>query len=360
MIYAAIDIGSNAGRLLIGNVVNEAGVANIKKFSLTRVPLRLGEDVFTNKRISAKRIKMLIKTIKAYKLLMEVYDIHGFRACATSAMREALNGAEVIAKVKKETGIKLELINGDVEANLIFSTFDTLKFEKKKSYLYIDVGGGSTEVSLIENGKRVASQSFKIGTLRILKGKVTKERWTQLKDWVKTLNPSHKQISAIGTGGNINRILKINRGDESNEIEYRDIKRIQQYIASYSLRDRINKLGLRPDRADVIVPAADIYLAIMKYADVTQMLVPKVGLVDGIIYDIYKNEAKLKRRKKITAKKSVVKRKFVPKKKTVLKKKKKVIKSKLVKKKAVPKKKTLIKKKAKLSPKKSKKKSKKK
>lgn len=313
MIYAAIDIGSNAGRLLIGNVVKDGNSAQIKKFSLTRVPLRLGEDVFTNKRISAKRIKMLVKTIKAYKLLMEVYDVHGFRACATSAMREALNGKEVIQTIKRETGIQLELIDGDVEANLIFSTFDTLKFEKKKSYLYIDVGGGSTEVSLIENGKKMASKSFKIGTIRILKGKVNKERWTQLKEWVKTLNPTHKKIQAIGTGGNINRILKINRGDDANEIEYRDIKRIQQHIASYTLKERIIKLGLRPDRADVIVPAADIYLAIMKYADITQMLVPKVGLVDGILFDIYKNRNKTK--KKITVSASKAKRSSIFKKK---------------------------------------------
>lgn len=315
MIYAAIDIGSNAGRLLIGNVSGSGVSLSIKKFSLTRVPLRLGEEVFTNKRIPVKKVNMLVKTLKAYKLLMEVYDIKVFRACATSAMREATNRDEVVAKVKRETGIKLEIIDGDEEADLIFSTFDSLHFSKKRSYLYIDVGGGSTEVSLLENGKKIASKSFKIGTIRILKGKVDKKRWMQLKDWVKTLNPNHKEIVAIGTGGNINRILKINRGDDKNEIDYKDIKRIQQYIASFSLKDRIEHLGLRPDRADVIIPAADIYLAVMRYAEVTKMLVPKVGLSDGIIYDLYcKNEGK----KVLTKKSTAAKKKSVP----VLKKKK--------------------------------------
>ncbi|HRE73993.1 MAG TPA: ethanolamine ammonia-lyase reactivating factor EutA [Flavobacteriales bacterium] len=292
MIYGAIDIGSNAGRLLIGNVVEEDGMASIKKFSLTRVPLRLGEDVFTDKKISPARVKMLIKTLKAYKHLMDVYDIVDYRACATSAMREAENRKEILEEIKKETGIKLEIIAGEEEAELIFSTINTMKFERNKSYLYIDVGGGSTEVSLLENGERKKSKSFKIGTLRILKGKVDEKRWLELKDWVKTLNPEHKQILAIGTGGNINRMLKINRSEDDNSISYSDIKRIQTHIASYSLNDRINKLGLRPDRADVIVPAADIYLAVMRYADVTQMLVPKVGLSDGIIYELYKKNRK--------------------------------------------------------------------
>jgi len=292
LIYGAIDIGSNAGRLLIGNVVEEDGMASIKKFSLTRVPLRLGEDVFTDKKISPARVKMLIKTLKAYKHLMDVYDIVDYRACATSAMREAENRKEILEEIKKETGIKLEIIAGEEEAELIFSTINTMKFERNKSYLYIDVGGGSTEVSLLENGERKKSKSFKIGTLRILKGKVDEKRWLELKDWVKTLNPEHKQILAIGTGGNINRMLKINRSEDDNSISYSDIKRIQTHIASYSLNDRINKLGLRPDRADVIVPAADIYLAVMRYADVTQMLVPKVGLSDGIIYELYKKNRK--------------------------------------------------------------------
>jgi exopolyphosphatase/guanosine-5'-triphosphate,3'-diphosphate pyrophosphatase len=291
LIFGAIDIGSNAGRLLIGSVKNGAEEATVKKIMLVRVPLRLGEDVFEDKRISKKRIKMLIKTLKAYRHLMDVYDVETFRAVATSAMREAENRKEVLEAVKEETGINLELIEGEEEADLILSNFFTQKIDHKKSYLYIDVGGGSTEVSLIENGKKIASQSFKMGTLRILKGQVPDKRWVEMKDWVKTLNPNHSEIIAVGTGGNINRILKMSEKDD-DYISYSEIKKIQAHLASFTLEDRINKLGLRSDRADVIVPAADIYLAVMKYAEVTRMLVPKIGLSDGIIFDLYKKSKK--------------------------------------------------------------------
>lgn len=286
MIYGAIDIGSNAGRLLIGSVKENGNGPSVKKILLTRVPLRLGEDVFTEKKISGKRIKMLIKTLRAYKLLMDVYGVEAHRACATSAMREAENKKQVLQLVKQETGIKLEIIDGNEEAELIFGNFFTQKIDKSKSYLYIDVGGGSTEVSLLENGVKKHSRSFKIGTLRILKDKVKEERWIEMKEWVKTLNPNHKSLIAIGTGGNINRLLKMNR-TQGDTITYDDIKRLQAYISSYTLEDRISKLNLRPDRADVIVPAADIYLAIMRYSGITNMIVPKVGLSDGIIYDLF-------------------------------------------------------------------------
>lgn len=222
---------------------------------------------------------------------MDVYEVETYRAVATSALREAENRKEVLQIVKDETGINLELIEGEEEADLILSNFFTQKLDHKKSYLYIDVGGGSTEISLIENGKKMASQSFKMGTLRILKGQVPEKRWVEMKEWVKTLNPNHSEIIAVGTGGNINRILKINRV-ESDYISYQDIKKIQADLASYTLEDRINKLGLRPDRADVILPAADIYLAVMKYAEVNRMLVPKIGLGDGIIFDLYKKTKK--------------------------------------------------------------------
>lgn len=291
MIFGAIDIGSNAGRLLIGNVQNGTEEATVKKITLVRVPLRLGEDVFEDKRVSKKRIKMLIKTMKAYKHLLDVYEVTAFRACATSAMREAENRKEIVELLKEETGINLEIIEGNEEADLILSNFFTQKLDRKKSYLYIDVGGGSTEVSLIEDGKKIASQSFKMGTLRILKGQVPEKRWVEMKDWVKTLNPNHTDILAVGTGGNINRILKMNH-EEENNISYADIKKVQAHLASYTVEDRIKKLGLRPDRADVIVPAADIYLAVMKYAEVKMMHVPKIGLSDGIIFDLYKKAKK--------------------------------------------------------------------
>jgi exopolyphosphatase / guanosine-5'-triphosphate,3'-diphosphate pyrophosphatase len=291
LIFGAIDIGSNAGRLLIGNVQNGITEATVKKIALVRVPLRLGLDVFEDKKISRKRIKMLIKTLKAFKHLLDVYEVETFRAVATSAFREAENRKEVLDMVKDETGIALEVIAGEEEADLILANFFTQKLDHQKSYLYIDVGGGSTEISLIENEKKVDSQSFKMGTIRILKNQVPDKRWIEMKDWVKTLNPNHKEIIAVGTGGNINRILKVNKAD-CDYISYSEIKKVQAHLASYSLEDRIDKLGLRPDRADVIIPAADIYLAIMRYAEIKIMLVPKIGLSDGIIFDLYRKTKK--------------------------------------------------------------------
>jgi exopolyphosphatase/guanosine-5'-triphosphate,3'-diphosphate pyrophosphatase len=290
VIYGAIDIGSNAGRLLIGNVVEKNKGVSVKKVLLTRVPLRLGEDVFTEKKISKERVKKLVKTLKAYKNLMDVYDVTEFRAVATSAMREAENRKEIVKEVKAETGIDLEIIDGDTEAEIILSTFFTQKLEKDKSYLYIDVGGGSTEVSLLKNGEKLASKSFKIGTIRILKEKVADDRWIDMKDWVKNL-PMNGNTLAVGTGGNINRILKVNKG-QTNTMTYAEIKKVQAYISSYTLEDRVNVLGLRPDRADVIIPASDIYLAVMKYAGVNEILIPKMGLTDGLIYSLHKKAVK--------------------------------------------------------------------
>lgn len=276
---------------MIGEVTNGGTKASIKKITLVRIPLRLGEDVFTDKKISKKRLKMLIKTMKAYKLLLDVYNVEEYRACATSALREAENKAEVIQTVFKESGIRLELIQGEEEADLILSNFFTQNLDQKKSYLYIDVGGGSTEVSLIENGEKVTGKSFKMGTLRILKDKVPDKRWVEMKEWVANLNPNHHKILAVGTGGNINRILKMGNTNK-NIITYDEIKKTQGYIASFTYEDRIKKLGLRPDRADVIVPAADIYLAVMRYAGVEEMMVPKIGLSDGILFDLYKKSRK--------------------------------------------------------------------
>lgn len=296
MIYAAIDIGSNAGRLLIGDVHEQNGSVHIRKISLTRVPLRLGEDVFENKKISKERAKALVKTMKAYRHLMEVYEVKYFMACATSAMREADNRKEIVKLVKEETGIELDIITGDLEADYIISTFFTQKLDKDQEYLYIDVGGGSTEISLIINGEKEASRSFKIGTLRMLKGKVSENKWLEMKDWVKEATSGKKNIIAIGTGGNINRILKLNR-KEDNFLTYKEIKEVQAYVSSYSLEDRISILGLRPDRADVVVPAADIYLAAMKYAGIQKILVPKIGLSDGMIYQLYSSEKKKEKEK---------------------------------------------------------------
>lgn len=292
MNYGAIDIGSNAGRLLIGSVAEKGKEIQVKKILLTRVPLRLGEDVFTEKKISKERIKKLVKTMKAYRNLMDVYDVKNYRAVATSAMREADNKKEIIKEIKSETGIELEVIDGDTEAEIIFSTFFTQKLELAKNYLYIDVGGGSTEVSLLKGGEKIASKSFKIGTIRMLKNKVNDDKWIEMKEWVRDLKIK-ENLTAIGTGGNINRILKMHKGI-SNNMSYSDIKKIQAFVASYTLEDRINVLGLRPDRADVILPAADIYLAVMKYAGVQEIMIPKIGLTDGLIYNLHKTTQKNK------------------------------------------------------------------
>lgn len=288
MKFAAIDIGSNAVRLLVGKVVEIDGIPTVKKMSLTRVPVRLGEDVFSKQKISKEKSRKLQKALKAFKYLMDVYDVEDYRACATSAMREAENSKDIIKQIKEDTGIRLEIIDGKLEAELILSTFFTQNFDRKQAYLYIDVGGGSTEISLLKKGKKVASRSFRIGTVRILKNNVPQRRWDEMKDWVKTLNPGKEQLVAIGTGGNINRILKLNRGKEDNLISYVEIKAVQEYIKAFSLADRMDKLGMRADRADVIVPAADIYLSVMRYSDTTEMIVPKIGLSDGIIYNLYR------------------------------------------------------------------------
>jgi len=283
---AAIDIGSNAVRLLIQEAI-EGEVESFRKISLTRVPIRLGEDVFSNGKISKQKIKSLIKIMKAFRLLMEVNGVEKYRACATSAMREAENGEVVRQLIVEETKIPLELISGEEEADLIFSNFHTAELTKQKTYLYIDVGGGSTEITLIKNNNRIKSYSFKLGTVRILKGKVDESLWKSAKDFVKNLVKEEEEVITIGTGGNINRIYKESRHSFGEMVSYTEIKKIVDLIGSYSYENRIKILKLKPDRADVIMPAGMIYLTLMKAAKSSKMIVPKVGLSDGIIYNLY-------------------------------------------------------------------------
>ena len=287
MILAAIDIGSNAVRLLIEEVVvTGKNKQYFRKISLTRVPLRLGEDVFGKGKISDDKAKKLIKTLKAFRYLMDVNEVEHFRACATSAMREAKNGKEIRKLIKKKADIDLEIIRGSEEADIIFANFHTAKLSPTQGYLYIDVGGGSTEVSLIKNNKRVKSKSFPLGTVRILKGKVDDKVWTEAQNWIEELNIT-EDIIAIGTGGNINRIYKESVHSFGEKITYNEIEEIVQHISTYSYEDRIKKLKLKPDRADVIIPAGKIYLSFMNQVKATEMIVPKVGLADGIIYQLY-------------------------------------------------------------------------
>ncbi len=285
--YAAIDIGSNAVRLLVGEVIERADHPIIKKQTLVRVPIRLGEDVFDSGAISGAKRDYLIKSLKAFRLLTEVYNVSYLRCCATSAMREATNSEEVRSRVEMESGVHIETINGKLEADLIYNTFWTQDLLKDRNYLYIDVGGGSTELTWLEKGRRVKSASFKVGTVRTLKGKVDASVWNEIDGFLKELREEHGQLSAIGTGGNINRIFKEEMKPFGEPLSITEIQHQRDRIAAYSMEDRISMLRLRPDRADVVIPAADIFLRIMTHANITEIFVPKVGLADGIIYDLY-------------------------------------------------------------------------
>ncbi|MCL4282476.1 MAG: exopolyphosphatase [Flavobacteriales bacterium] len=274
-------------RLLIGDVVERADHPVIKKTSLVRVPIRLGADVFDDGNIGDAKRDQLTKSLKAFRLLSEVYGVHQLRCCATSAMREASNSAEVIARVEMESGVHIEVINGKLEADLIVNTFWTQDLLKDRSYLYIDVGGGSTEITWIENGQRKLSRSFKIGTVRSLQHQVADQEWAALAAFLRDVQASGGNLMGIGTGGNINRIFKENRNAYGEPLSQKDIRKQRDRIASYSMEDRVKVLRLRPDRADVIVPAADIFLRVMEEAGIEEVFVPKVGLADGIIYDLY-------------------------------------------------------------------------
>lgn len=274
-------------RLLIGDVVERDDHPVIKKTSLIRVPIRLGEDVFGNGAIGNAKRDQLIKSLKAFRLLTEVYGAHYLRCCATSAMREAMNSEEVLARVEMESGVHIETIDGRTEADLIMSTFWTQDLLKDRNYLYIDVGGGSTELTWIENGKRKRSSSFKIGTVRTLQNKVDDGEWLAAAEFLAEIRNAKESLTAIGTGGNINRIFKENKNAFGEPLSRMDIRKQRDRIASYSFEDRVKVLRLRPDRADVIIPAADIFLRVMEEAVIQEVFVPKVGLADGIVYDLY-------------------------------------------------------------------------
>lgn len=287
MKFAAIDIGSNAIRLLIEEVYLDNGEYHIEKVSLTRVPVRLGEEVFSTGKISEEKIKQLVKTMRAFWYLMDVYQIEYFRACATSAMREASNSGEVIERVSREANISIDVISGDEEASMIFKNFFAQNLSKQQSYLYIDVGGGSTELTLIKKGKRVKGKSFDIGTVRMLAGKVTEASWEKARKWIQNTDLGEGKIIAIGTGGNINTLFKLQGKKPQEFITAKEIREQHQNLLPMTVDQRIVRLKLRPDRADVIVPACEIYIRLMKYAGIREMLVPKIGLADGIILDIF-------------------------------------------------------------------------
>lgn len=283
MRYAAIDIGSNAVRLLIADVIQNNKTISFKKNTLIRVPLRLGDDAFLDKLISPNKTEELIKTMVAFRNLIDVYKVSDYMACATSAMREARNGSSLVAKIKAEAGLDLEIVEGQREANIIYASHIEQSLDRKKNYLYIDVGGGSTELSVFSNGELISSRSFNLGGIRILDNQDKDETWAEMKDWVKNVAQSYKNLSGIGTGGNINKLFKMAEGKDGSPLTFTKLRELYSYLNSFSLKDRINVLGLNQDRADVIIPASEIYLTVMKWGGVKQIFVPRVGLVDGII-----------------------------------------------------------------------------
>ncbi|WP_256010120.1 Ppx/GppA phosphatase family protein [Desertivirga xinjiangensis] len=283
MRYAAIDIGSNAVRLLIADIIEKGEETSFKKNTLIRVPLRLGDDAFLDKEISVRKADELVKTMTAFKLLIDVYKVEDYVACATSAMREAKNGKEIVERIRKEANLNLEIVEGQKEANIIYSTHIEQTLDKKKNYLYIDVGGGSTELSVFVEGVVESSKSFPLGTVRILDNADTEETWEDMKNWIKIHTRKYKNLIGIGTGGNINKLFKLSEEKEGMPLPINKLKDMYNYLSSFSLKERINVLGLNQDRADVIIPACEIYLTVMKCAGVKQIFVPRVGMVDGII-----------------------------------------------------------------------------
>jgi exopolyphosphatase / guanosine-5'-triphosphate,3'-diphosphate pyrophosphatase len=285
---AAIDIGSNAARLLITEViVDEKGDPSFNKLNLLRVPLRLGFDVFETGVISKARIGMVMQTMKAYKHLMNAYGVEHLKACATSAMRDAKNAADIIRKIKLETDISIEVISGDTEANLVYENHVAENMDKDHSYLYIDVGGGSTELSFFSNGKLVYKKSFNIGTIRLLKNLVKDSNWEEMKEALRTATKGHKEVIAIGSGGNINKIFSMSKRKDGKPLSLELLRDYYKELSNVTLEERINKYGLREDRADVIVPALQIYTNAMRWADAQEIYVPKIGLVDGLIQHLW-------------------------------------------------------------------------
>jgi len=285
---AAIDIGSNAARLLISEVtVDDKGVAKFNKIDLIRVPLRLGFDVFEKGEISTHRIDMISQTMKAYKHLLNIYEVKHLKACATSAMRDAKNGIAVIKKIKKETGIEIEIISGSDEAAFIYENHIAENLDKDHSYLYIDVGGGSTELTFFSNNKLVFKDSYNIGTIRLLKNKVSDDLWDEMKESIKLKTKGHKEVTAIGSGGNINKIFSLSKTKEGKPLSVELLRDYYKELSNVSLDDRINIYKLKEDRADVIVPALQIYINVMRWAGAIEIYVPRIGLADGLIQHLY-------------------------------------------------------------------------
>ncbi|GAC1382320.1 MAG: rod shape-determining protein [Ginsengibacter sp.] len=291
MKLAAIDIGSNAARLLISEVtVNPEGNVSYNKINLVRVPLRLGFDVFESGLISSEKTEMIVQTMIAYKHLMNVYDITALKACATSAMRDAKNASEILVTIKEKTGIDIEVISGSAEAAYIYENHIAENLDKDHSYLYIDVGGGSTELTFFSNGSLIFKDSYNVGTIRLLKNMVSDHTWDDMKETLKEKIKGHKEVTAIGSGGNINKIFSLSKKKDNKPLSLELLKDYYKELSNVSLSDRINYYHLREDRADVIVPALQIYVNVMRWAGASEIYVPKIGLADGLIHHLYEQQ----------------------------------------------------------------------
>lgn len=290
--FGAIDIGSNAVRLLITEIIESNSIIRYKKRLFVRIPIRLGEDVFSTNRISFEKAKQLKHAMLSFNIQMKLFDVNAFKACGTSALRNAENGQAIIDEIKKETEIEINRIDGQEEAKIIYSNHIAETLNHNKSYLYIDVGGGSTELTFFSNNTLVTSCSVPIGTIRLLQDNVAENTWDQLKKFTKSISEQSTRTIGIGTGGNINKLYKLVDKKDGKFINWRDIKKVYTELEQLSIEERIEKYALNSDRADVIVPAAKLFLLIMKWANIETVYVPKLGLVDGIIHQLHeKTEA---------------------------------------------------------------------
>jgi len=285
--YAAIDIGSNAMRLLIMHARNSKNTTNYKKVSLVRVPIRLGQEAFTNGRISAATSERFVEAMQAYRHLMNVHEVKAYRACATSAMREAENGNELVALVKEKADVNIEIISGQEEAAVIYATHIENVIGTSGNYLYVDVGGGSTETTVFSNGKLVKSKSFNIGTIRLLNQQVDNTHWDNMKVWLQEATSGYENLQIIGSGGNITKIYKILQKNNWQTMSKMEMEALYKTIETMSVDERIVKYTLNPDRADVLEHAFHIYMNIMHWCNISEVHVPKMGLADGLIKQMH-------------------------------------------------------------------------
>ncbi len=286
--FAAIDIGSNSVRLLIENVLQNGEGPIFKKSALIRVPVRLGANAFINHSIPEITVRQLVDAMIGFKHIMRANSVVHYKGCATSAMREATNGDQIIKRIKKEAGITIEIISGNSEAHIIFNSQKAVREKMAANCVFVDVGGGSTEITVFKNGKVASAKSFRIGTIRLLQNTVTKAEWKKMKDWLHDKTMHMRAVSMIGSGGNINRISKLAQLNTDKPLSFKKLVSIVNELKGYSYDDRIKKFDLNPDRADVILPAGEIFITIMQWMKADKIFIPKVGLGDGIVREVYK------------------------------------------------------------------------